>query len=268
MSQIIDELEKNGYAVLEDVFTEQECSNLGRHLDYLENVCLNSRSGFLLDGKYNRQRQLLNVHYLLPKIFLSYISNYKILEVVASVLKDKFILSNFNASRAMRNDCENYRIHIDSRKPNPVFANTYQIVANICIDDFTEFNGSTVVVRSSHKSGMDPRNLKVTEDEVTKVIAPKGSVAFLLGQTWHDVGHNIDGARRWSIIAYYSCWWIKPTYDFVGACTEEIFNLSDAKQKELLGFTSRPPKNWDKRQKTVTNVSDIPNSFIEALDVY
>jgi ectoine hydroxylase-related dioxygenase (phytanoyl-CoA dioxygenase family) len=260
---VLEELSAKGYAILENVISSEECDRLGAGLDLLEEEHQRSQSGFLNAGV--RQRQLLNVHYLEPSLFLPHISNSKILDIVSRTLNDRFILSNFNASRAIKSETDEYRIHIDSRKPNPEFKHTYQIVANICIDDFTEMNGGTVVVENSHCSGTDPRGLAVNKDKIKKVIAPKGSVVFLPGQTWHDIGHNRDGARRWSIIAYYACWWVKPTYDFLGACTKEIFDQCSDVQKELLGFTTKVPADWNKRQNTVTNIADLPKAFSEAI---
>ena len=181
------------------------------------------------------------------------------------VLNDKIILSNFNASKSLKSSEKDYRIHIDSRKPNPNFSNTYQMVAIICLNDFNANNGSTVIVPGSHKSGQDPRNKSFSDYDLLSITAKKGSVIFIPGQTWHDVGQNISGETRWGIIAYYSCWWIKPTYDFVNSCTEEIFNKLTYLQKELLGFNTRPPIDWNKRQKTVTKIEDLPKNLNEAI---
>lgn len=211
-----------------------------------------------------RQFQLLNIHYQNPEYFLHLISNKKITKLVKKVLNDKFILSNFNASRAKKSQNKNYRLHIDSRKPMSEFKNTFQIVANICIDDFTSKNGSTVVVPKSHLSGNDPRNENIQKDKILATEASKGSVVFTLGQTWHDIGNNISGDRRWSIIAYYSCWWCKPTYDFVNTCNKEIFSKLTSFEKELLGFTTKPPIDWRSRQKTVCNPDDLPPNYEDA----
>ena len=40
------------------------------------------------------------------------------------------------------------------------FSNTMQIVATLCIDDFTEKNGATVVYPFSHTSNRNPNNIK------------------------------------------------------------------------------------------------------------
>ena len=52
----------------------------------------------------------------------------------------------------------------------------------------------------------------------------------MLGHLKHDIGKNLDGSRRWSIIAYYCRWWVKPTYDFVNSCTKRIYTLQQTKR--------------------------------------
>lgn len=146
------------------------------------------------------------------------------------------------------------------------FNETYQVVANICVDEFTDQNGSTVVVPYSNHTGIDPSDRNVNPSHLVSAEAPKGSVIYLLGQTWHDIGNNISGTRRWSIIAYYSRWWVKPKYDYVQSCTEEIYEMCNERQKELLGFTTRPPADWSKRSKTVCDVSKLPETVEEAKD--
>jgi ectoine hydroxylase-related dioxygenase (phytanoyl-CoA dioxygenase family) len=260
VNDLLTDLQDKGYGVLHDVFSNHECDMMGDALDELERYHLQHNTGFVTNSN-GRQNTVLNVHYLAPDKFLTHIANPRILEAAKLVLKDQVILSNFNASRAVKNDAASYRIHIDSRKPNPDFQHTYQLVANICVDSFTATNGGTVVVEGSHKSGKDPREIDVSPAQITHAIAPRGSVVFLLGQTWHDIGHNRDATRRWSIIAYYSCWWIKPTFDFVAACNEEIFAMADDTQKALLGFNTRPPVRWNERQKTVVDISHLPRSL-------
>ena len=258
---VISDLKENGYAVQEDVLTEEECDELGDALDELENS--QEWEDWIIDHR-ERQKTVLNAHYAKPDTFLEYISVPEILDVVGGVLDDPFLLSNFNGSRAAQNDVDGYRMHIDSRRPISNFNGTYQIVANVCVDDFSAENGSTVVVPKSHETGRDPRNVDVEEKHLVAPEAPKGSVIYTLGQTWHDIGNNRSGDRRWGIIAYYCSWWVKPTYNFVDSCSEEIFDQLDETQKSLLGFSTRPPADWRKRTKTVCNVEDIPDSLDEA----
>ena len=250
---IINQLKRKGYAVQKNIIPKKLCTKLGEELDKISKSSKYKKYKFHLSKS---QLQILNVNYIKPDIFMKYISNKKILNVLKEVFKGKFILSNFNASNSLKSNNYKYRLHIDSRMPISNFENTTHVVANICIDDFTEKNGSTVIVKNSHKKKMNSSNRKII-----KLIAPKGSIIFSLGHLWHDIGKNLNGSRRWSIIAYYCRWWIKPTYDFVRSCPKKTFILLNNSQKELLGFNSTPPIDWSLRRKTVRNTKSIPKYF-------
>lgn len=251
-----EELEANGFAIQRGVISADECERMAVALDGLEATIRSENSQTY--GLTSAQVTLFNVHVRLPELFLDKIDLPEVMETVGSVLSDSFLLSNFNASRSGPDG--GARVHIDSRVPMRDFANTLQIVAMLCIDDFTATNGSTIVWPGSHLSGVDPRTMRgkytIPPGHVAAT-APRGSVIYMLGQTWHDVGANRDGSRRWGIIAYYSRWWIKPTFDFT-ACPASIYNRSTARQRVLLGYNSRPPLPGEGRIYTMTRVEDLP----------
>lgn len=262
----IKELMEKGYTIINNVISQEECLAIGNRLERIEEISKKDRNKYGYEAN-NRQRTLFNVHYTDPKNFLYLINHPTVVKIVREVLKDDFILSNFNASAAVENNGsgdQEYRVHIDSRKANPNPKNTYQVIVNWCIDDFNEKNGSTMVLPKSHLEEDEPENTRQVHEKLIPIEAPKGSIAVVLGQTWHDIGNNRTNNRRYGIIAYYSCWWIKPTFDFVDSCTEEIYGMLNDEQKMLLNFCSRPPKNWTKRQKTKCNISKLPRSLKEA----
>ena len=134
------------------------------------------------------------------------------------------------------------KIHIDQQVPTP--GSPLDVVVLICLDDFKLSNGATKVWPRSHKSGV--RIHKSSKKFIKKyksksLVTKKGSVAILLGQLWHQVGRNKSNNSRWSIILHYKRWWMKTSTDFV-KCGEKIFKTLNNKQKELMGFTSIPPR--------------------------
>ena len=263
-NEYLDNLLKHGYAIIPDVLEPTYCEHLGRRLDEMKRDVGNNGVAMI---KSARQLAMMNVHYSAPDCFMELVSHSLAQELGAFLVKDDIILSNFNASEAIRcNESErNYRIHIDSRKPNKSPEHTYQFVINWCIDDFDPESGSTVVVPDSHLTGIDPKGLEQEPFDILKTSASRGSAIVMLGQTWHDIGHNLNGKRRYGIIAYYSAWWIKPTYDFVNTCTAEIFDQLDLKQKELLGFNTKPPRDWTRRQYTKCDIEEMPTDFESAV---
>lgn len=257
---IIKHLEQFGYAIQKNVISEDECNKMTDALDEIENK--QKQDGMLCST--DSQTVLFNVHLEYPELFLDKINIKPVMDVLNTIFQDKFILSNFNASKSGKKGGK--RVHIDSRIPITNFQNTFQVAVLLCLDDFTEKNGGTIVWPFSHKSDSDPRNIRDKMDIKGGItaIAPKGSIVYTLGQTWHDVGPNIDGSRRWGIIGYYSRWWVKPTFDFT-QCGEKIFSLLNNQQKELLGFTSKPPSDAKKRQQTVIPIEKLPDKYDEVI---
>ena len=157
--------------------------------------------------------------------------------------------------------------HIDSHIASSVFKNTLDIVVFHCVDDFKHNNGATRVWPFSHTTGVICHKEYGASTYVGETVAeaPKGSLIFLLGQTWHQIGANISGVRRWGILSHYKRWWIKPTTDYT-KCGREVFNLLTEEQKVLLGFSSRPPTYDSVRLKTNVEPGDIPKDYDEALN--
>ena len=259
---VLQHLEEYGYAIQENVIAKQDCDIMTDALDQL----MEKKKDEKIVLSTDEQTVLFNVHLEKPDIFLNKIDIPKVMDIVSKVLKVEFILSNFNAS--LSGSKGGNRVHIDSRIPITDFASTMQIVALLCLDDFTPTNGCTKVWPGSHKSGTDPRHLKNTDSipEAVQEFVPKGSVVYTLGQTWHDIGPNVDGTRRWGIIAYYSRWWIKPTFDFLH-CGQKIFSKLNTKQKILFGFTSNPPNNEKKRFHTLISPSELSDNYDDVLNI-
>lgn len=259
---IIEHLETYGYAIEQNVIPVDECEEMAKALDEIKTK--KQKAGTIYSTE--SQTVLFNVHLEEPDIFLNKIDIPQVMDVASKVLKDEYILSNFNGS--LSGTKGGNRIHIDSRIPITDFASTFQIAVLLCIDDFTSKNGATIVWPFSHNSGRDPRYIrdKTVIEGGIQACAPKGSIVYTLGQTWHDVGPNLDGTRRWGIIAYYSRWWIKPTFDFT-QCGPQIYSRLTNRQKNLMGFTSRPPANGEKRSNTLIPVESLPQKYDEALSL-
>ena len=252
----LEHLATFGYAIEENVIQEAECVKMAEVLDSLKSK--HEKKGSSYDSE--SQSVIFNLHLQEPDIFLDKISIPKVMDTLSKIFNDQFTLSNFNGSLAGKKGGN--RAHIDSRIPITNFKNTFQVAVLFCIDDFTSQNGSTIVWPFSHKSDEDPRHLreKMTLPGGILATAPKGSVIYTLGQTWHDIGPNLDGSRRWGIIAYYTRWWIKPTFDYT-QCDAKIYEKLTPQQKTLMGFTSKPPKHGDSRHHTVIPVEDLPDNY-------
>lgn len=95
---ILQQLESDGYAIQADVMAACECERLAVDLDRLEKEI--RRDQKQRSGISSAQVTIHNIHFRSPELFLDMIDLPAVMETVGRVLKEDFILSNFNASRS------------------------------------------------------------------------------------------------------------------------------------------------------------------------
>ena len=103
----------------------------------------------------------------------------------------------------------------------------------------------------------------------SKILNLKGSLVFLLGQTWHKIGENLNKEDRWGILLHYKRWWIKPATNFT-KCGSKIFKMLNKKQKQILGFNSISPefnfKTNTRELKTLRKISKVSKNYLKAVN--
>jgi ectoine hydroxylase-related dioxygenase (phytanoyl-CoA dioxygenase family) len=252
VNEIISSLYLNGFVTIENVFNKDEMINYAKKAD---NYYLKIKD-FESTEKFENNSQVI----VYSPNLISYFSEFskmpvddKLINILKNIFQDHFILSNWNLSGSK--PCEinesDSNIHIDSRIPISNPKNSTHVIAMIALDDFIPENGSTILYSKSHLSGESPRNLSKEEIECKfeKVFSnmKSGDITLFLGQTFHQIGLNTTSNIRWGIIAYYTLWWVKPTYDFT------CLNPNGLSNDELMiyGFRSRVPHPFDQNKYTV-----------------
>lgn len=209
-----------------------------------------------------------------PKAFLNIIDNKFVMKVLENIFKDKFILDNIMASNSVNVPTQRSLVHMDAHLPTKEFINTSDLVVFFCLNDFTKENGATKIWPKSHLSGIRVQNDKNYKNIIKKkfkfVEAPKGSCIFVPGQTWHQIGKNINSKDRWGIIIHYKRWWIKPSTDYT-KCGSKIFKKLNIKQKELFGFNCISPSFNFKKQtrvlKTLRDVKKLSKNYKKVINI-
>ena len=162
---------------------------------------------------------------------------------------------------------------MDGHLPVKQFKNTTDMVAIICLNNFKKENGSTNVWPRSHLSGIRINNDQTKKSKYKKKFksleTEAGSIIFIPGQTWHQIGKNISGDKRWAIIIHYKLWWIKPGLNY-SLCGKKIFNSLNNRQKKLFGFTSIVPRidltNMGRvNSKTKRKIESVPKNYQKAI---
>ena len=239
-SNIIKEIYNNGYCVVENVISQAKCDKI---VSYLEDLHKKTSKNKNFRDEVSKYGQVIIRDLVLrePDKFLNLIDNKIVMKILKNIFKDTFILDNCMASNSVLLNRKRYKalIHIDSHLPNLDIKNSTDIVVMYCFNDFSKENGATKIWPKSHLSGVRVQNekkyLKNKINNFKYAKAKKGSLIFFLGETWHQIGQNINGKKRWGILCHYKRWWIKPSTDFT-KCGVKIFKKFNNNQNELFGF--------------------------------
>jgi ectoine hydroxylase-related dioxygenase (phytanoyl-CoA dioxygenase family) len=115
-----------------------------------------------------------------------------------------------------------------------------QVVLNTmwALDDFTEHNGSTLIVPGSHRTS--PAD-KPPDDDAVVATMPAGSVMFYVGTVWHGGGGNRTDERRLGVILEYAAAWVRAQENHITAIGEDVIRTLDPRLQELLGYNIFPP---------------------------
>jgi ectoine hydroxylase-related dioxygenase (phytanoyl-CoA dioxygenase family) len=115
-----------------------------------------------------------------------------------------------------------------------------ELVVNIMwpFVDFTEANGATRVVVGSHRWS-DEFPSPDTPARVIEVEA--GSALVYLGSVWHGGGANHTDAPRLGVVLHYSRAWLRPVENHVLVVPPELAATLPDRLQELLGYNICEP---------------------------
>jgi ectoine hydroxylase-related dioxygenase (phytanoyl-CoA dioxygenase family) len=165
------------------------------------------------------------------------------LEVIRRILGPDCVLSDCSAT-SIGAHTDGGAWHVDVPlgqlpEPLPDFPLTTQNVW--MLDDFTEENGATRVVKGSHKTRKKPRWEEGEIPEETILTAPAGSLAIWLSNTWHRSGPNFTDNPRRAILCYYCRSWVKPFADMRATVSPELLEQCSPTVRYLMGFSANCP---------------------------
>ena len=148
------------------------------------------------------------------------------------------------------------RLHIDAWMPAPG-PQTWMMQFAIALDDRDDDNGCTLIVPGSHLSGT-----YTVRDYEGAVPLPlrAGDAALWDSRLWHGARSNQGAPQAWSLIATLQRWWVKPRFDITGGLPSDIFAALSERQKSLLGFCCRPPRDEFEGTNARQGYDAIPES--------
>lgn len=257
------QLDEEGYVVIEGVLPETTRLNLLAKLNRVYGTMHAAGRHVYPGGVGNTERLILNLHNK-DAAFVDLLDEPAVFPLIQHMLQsgsyqneEPFIVTQFSA-RDPYAGLAAQQLHIDSRFPGPPHA--LMAIALWMLNDFTVESGATRLVPRSHLRPFYPENGVKYPDEIT-VEAPAGSVLLYNGSAWHGGGSKQRDVERWSVIASYARWFVKPAFDMTQNTPPDLYEKLSPARRELFGFTSMSPVNEQIRARQRIAIGELPDTI-------
>jgi len=246
----IDLLRKNGFVVIENVFSKKFCESYIEKIERVlkkrikKNKYVGSVNTIVLYNYFIEDNSLAKLihHPLIDKFMTHLIDEDYVLISTAARNKKFFSLNNkgFKNSKASGNKWHTDNRYLSGRALKPSI-NYFAIIA---LDDFFKDNGCTKFIPKSH---LNNKKIIKKYKNFSYMEAKKGSLIIMDSNLLHLAGVP-STINRWSIFNLYSPWFVKPYFQFTKLINKQ--KLSKKLQK-ILHFNSIPPIDYNKRTATL-----------------
>lgn len=235
----MEELQINGFSVLEDVLDSKELRICRIKLDEIYETQKTQFGENNLE-KINEQN-LVRCPLVYDDFFLNIATNKRVFEVVKKMLGDYFILHLQNGIINKTNE-EHHQSswHRDLPYQNFVSSKPLAIGALYCIDDFTNESGSTFVLPHSHRVEVIP-SAQYIEKHSKQILAKAGSVILFDSMLFHKAGYNSASFIRRAINNVYVVPIIKQQINLPMALNGKY--SGDEFLSRFLGYQSNSPSS-------------------------
>lgn len=233
-------LERNGFFILESVFSESELQKIRKKMDDIwEKQLTKYGTDFLQKiGDFGQIRAMM----LEDSYFYELVIHPEILKYVDRTVGESAILHLQNGIVLHPQIKHNQaRFHKDFPR-DFLTSKILSINAFIAVDDFDPITGGTWLIPGSHKF-VDMPSDKYIEKNKFQVRTKAGSVVFFDSMLWHSGGENTSNKVRRAINHQFTRPFIKQQLDYSALLKGKVDLESKLAQK--LGFWSVPPKSVD-----------------------
>ncbi len=238
----IKELNENGFCVLENQIND---SWINKITDVLPEVFESHHKTQLELGNENTVpgvalNVLLDNHIFIE--FLEYLIEIKLLDdIKKNFFKSNFILNSFSALNNLP-ERQNFSklVHRDVR----AYSGEIPLYLNILVmlDDFTETNGSTLVLPGSHVDPTTPSD-KFFHTNAVQTLGKRGDVLLFNGNLFHASGLNKSSIGRRALPITFTKSFYKQLMDYPRALGYNKMNEFSEPLQQILGYHSRVPSN-------------------------
>lgn len=228
----LDQLDDNGYTVIEDALDEDGLTELRQALASVIDEHDIGYSATSFEGTRTvRIYNLLALHRAFEQLPVS----PTVLPIMEQVLDPELQLSSLSAICPGPGQ-QAQPIHADTNmiplpRPHvPIAMNSMW-----ALSDFTEANGATRIVPGSHRWDHDP-DYDATHDTIAAEMSA-GSVLLWHSTLWHGGGTNTTERRRDGLACYYCAGWVRQQENQQLGVPWERLAEFDRRLQELCGFS-------------------------------
>jgi ectoine hydroxylase-related dioxygenase (phytanoyl-CoA dioxygenase family) len=233
----IEELQINGFSLLENVLNFEELSDCRIKLD---SIYEKQKEQFGEEQlKKINELNLVRCPLVYDDFFLNIATNSRVLEVVEKMIGNYFILHLQNGIINMPNE-EHHQSswHRDLPYQNFIISKPLAIGALYCIDDFTNESGGTFVLPHSQRVESIP-SVKYIEKHSIQITAKAGSVILFDSMLFHRAGYNSSCFTRRAINNVYVVPILKQQINLSSALNGKYSD--DEFLSKFLGYQSNSP---------------------------
>lgn len=238
--QIIDHVEREGWAVIPDVLTDDEVATARAALVAAaaasEARGIPTRMDILDPGGQNVRVYDLLEH---DPVFVDLVAHRAVWPLVDRLLDHDAMISNFTANIALPGS-GSMNAHCDqSTVMPPPWGQRHTLNAIWCLDDIDEGNGATRYLPGSHQivdwdgAPADPKaGMRAFE-------ASAGSVLLMDGRMWHTSGANVSADRERALLfGFYARSFLRLQNNWFQSLSDATLASLSGEMRHRLGLAS------------------------------
>lgn len=179
--------------------------------------------------------------YYLPEhgqLFRDLLTHPTATDMTASILGDKFLVSNFSANIA-RPGSESMALHSDQSIVLPEPWNHITTVNVIwCLTRMTRDNGATLYIPGSSKWTTYADVPDNAPDLLVPFEAEAGDIVVLDGRLWHTSGSNVTADEDRAILfAYYASPYMRQLVNWTAKLPKDLQESMSPQEREMFGLS-------------------------------
>ncbi|MCF3131110.1 phytanoyl-CoA dioxygenase family protein [Streptomyces olivochromogenes] len=225
-------LERDGYVILTDLLSREECDGLRDELTPL--LGQSGRNAF--EGhRTQRIYSVLNKTRRVDRL----VGHPRVLALLDRLLLPNYLLSQLQVINIRPGEDAQLLHPDDGFYPVPRPRPELSVATVWAIDEFTADNGATVLIPGSHR-WPDGRTPTDTDPRPTAVM-PAGSCVVFVGTLWHGGGANRSAAPRLAATAQYCQPWLRTQEAFTLSTDRDVVREVSEDLRRMLGYSIHPP---------------------------